>query len=41
MEQGGKALGRLLKAPRVEQQHADLMAKAGASGESGGRLRRR
>ncbi len=41
MEQGGKALGRLLNAPRVEQQHADLMAKAGASGESGGRLRRR
>jgi hypothetical protein len=41
MEQGGKALGRLVKAPRVAQRHVDLMAKASASGESGGGLRQR
>lgn len=29
MEQGGKSLGRLLDAPRVAQEHVDLMAEAG------------
>lgn len=29
MEQGGKSLARLLDAPRVAQEHVDLMAEAG------------
>ncbi len=41
MEQGGKALARLLKAPLVSQQHIDLMAVAVAPRVARGRLRQR
>jgi uncharacterized protein YndB with AHSA1/START domain len=41
MEQGGKALARLLKAPLASQEHIDLMAAAVTPGVAGGRLRQR
>ena len=37
MEQGGKALGRRLKAPLIEQEHIDLMATALDPGAGRGR----
>lgn len=41
MEQGGKALARLLKAPLAGQENIDLMAVAVAPGPARGRLRQR
>jgi uncharacterized protein YndB with AHSA1/START domain len=41
MEQGGKALARMLKAPLRGQQHIDLMAVAVPPGVARGRLRQR
>lgn len=41
MEQGGRALARLLKAPLVSQENIDLMAVANTSGVTRGRLRQR
>jgi hypothetical protein len=41
MEQGGKALARLLKAPLVGQQHIDLMAVADPPGVARGGFRQR